>query len=59
MTGKAEPSSILAGHMPVRGSDADFGLVIETIRRRHPHVPVYVFGMSASALLRQSDETDG
>lgn len=32
--------------MPVRGQDADFGLVIEAIRRRHPYVPVYVFGLS-------------
>lgn len=36
--------SVLAGHMPVRGQDADFSLVIEAIREVHPRVPVFVFG---------------
>jgi hypothetical protein len=30
--------------MPVRGSDADFGLIIKVIREYHPEVPVFVFG---------------
>jgi len=36
--------SVLVGHMPVRGSDAEFHHIIEAIREYHPEVPVFVFG---------------
>jgi hypothetical protein len=36
--------SVLVGHMPVRGSDAEFHLIIDAIRQYHPEIPVFVFG---------------
>ena len=44
--------SVLVGHMPVRGYDADFGLIIDSIREYHPEVPVFVFGEYYSFSLR-------
>jgi len=44
--------SVLVGHMPVRGNDADFGLIIDSIREQHPDVPVFVFGTSLSCGVR-------
>jgi len=37
-------NSVLVGHMPVRGSDAEFHHIIDAIRQFHPEVPVFVFG---------------
>ena len=39
-----ENTSILAGHMPARGYSSEFGPVYEAIRRRHPLVPIFIFG---------------
>jgi hypothetical protein len=36
--------SVLVGHMPVRGSDAEFHHIIDAIRQYHPEIPVFVFG---------------
>jgi hypothetical protein len=36
--------SVLVGHMPVRGSDAEFHHIIDAIREYHPQIPVFVFG---------------
>jgi hypothetical protein len=36
--------SVLVGHMPVRGSDAEFHHIIDAIRPYHPEIPVFVFG---------------
>ncbi len=36
--------SLLAGHMPVRGRDADWDLVRDAIRAQHPDTPILVFG---------------
>jgi hypothetical protein len=35
---------VLVGHMPARGETSEWAPVFETIRRRHPRVPVFVFG---------------
>lgn len=37
-------TSVLAGHMPVRGQDADWHLVLDAIRSKHPTTPVFIFG---------------
>jgi len=36
--------SVLVGHMPVLGTDGEFGRLIDVIRKYHPEVPVFVFG---------------
>jgi len=46
---------VIAGHMPVRGSDSEFGTVLNAIRAVHPKIPVFVFGQSR-ILWRQTEE---
>lgn len=36
--------SVVAGHMPVRGETSEFTPIFDTIRKRHPDIPVFIFG---------------